>query len=173
MSEKRIQLKDIVKNQVPQYVKEEYPLVGEFLSQYYLAQEFQGTPIDLLQNIDQYVKLDSITNLGTFTTLGSDITSFDENITINLLDSETGTDGFPDKYGLISIDDEVIAYKTKTPNGFTNCYRGFSGIVAYKNTNVGIASTYRLKTSDQLIFKDSDAGSHRTELKYTILVIYF
>jgi len=165
MSEKRIQLKDIVKNQVPQYVKEEYPLVGEFLSQYYLAQEFQGAPIDLLQNIDQYVKLDSITNLGTFTTLGSDITSFDENITINLLDSETGTDGFPDKYGLISIDDEVIAYKTKTPNGFTNCYRGFSGIVAYKNTNVGIASTYRLRTSDQLIFKDSDAGSHRAGTK--------
>ena len=165
MIEKRIQLKDIVKSQVPQYVKEEYPLVGEFLTQYYLAQEFQGAPIDLLQNIDQYVKLDSITNLKTSTVLGSDITSFDENITINLLDSETGTDGFPEKYGLISIDDEVIAYETRTPNGFTNCYRGFSGIVAYKNTNVGIASTYKLRTSDQLIFKDSNAESHSAGTK--------
>lgn len=160
MTEKRIQLKDIVKNQIPQYVKEDFPLVGEFLTQYYLAQEFQGASVDLLQNIDKYVKLDSITNLKTSTVLGTDITSFDRDITINLLDSETGTDGFPEKYGLISIDNEVIVYETKTSNGFNNCYRGFSGIVAYKNTNVGIASTYKLKTSDQLVFKDSYAESH-------------
>ena len=104
MSEKRIQIKDVVKNQIPQYIKEDFPLVVEFLSQYYLAQEFQGAPIDLLQNIDKYVKIDSITELKNSTILGSDITEFDENITISLLDSETGTKGFPDKYGLISID---------------------------------------------------------------------
>ena len=161
MSEKRIQIKDVVKNQIPQYIKEDFPLVGEFLSQYYLAQEFQGAPIDLLQNIDKYVKIDSITELKNSTILGSDITEFDENITISLLDSETGTKGFPDKYGLISIDNELIVYESKTDSAFINCYRGFSGIVAYKNTDVGIAATYKLKSSDELIFEESNAASHQ------------
>ena len=51
MSEKRIQFSNIVQNQLPAYVKEEFPLVSDFLKQYYIAQEFQGAPIDLIQNI--------------------------------------------------------------------------------------------------------------------------
>ena len=160
MSEKRIQIKDVVRNQIPQYIREDFPLVGEFLSQYYLAQEFQGAPIDLLQNIDKYVKVDSTTELKTSTILGSDISEFDENINISLLDSETGTKGFPDKYGLISIDNELIVYETKTDSAFLNCYRGFSGIVAYKNTNIGIAATYKLNPNDELIFEESNAAIH-------------
>jgi hypothetical protein len=160
MTEKRIQIKDIVKSQIPQYVKEDFPLVQEFLTQYYLAQEFQGAPADLLQNIDQYVKLDNMTNLKSSTLLGSNISAVDTNISISLLDSETGTEGFPDKYGLISIDNELIVYEYKTSTGFNNCYRGFSGVVAYKNTNIGIGSTFKLKSSDQLVFKESNADSH-------------
>ena len=63
MSEKRIQINSVVKNQVPQYVREDYPLVTEFLKQYYISQEFQGAPLDLIQNIDKYVKIDETTNL--------------------------------------------------------------------------------------------------------------
>jgi hypothetical protein len=165
MTEKRVQFKDIVKNQLPQYVKEEFPLVGEFLSQYYLAQEFQGAPVDLIQNIDKYIRVDSITDLTDFTFLGSDISSIDTEITVDLLISEKGTDGFPEKYGLISIDDELILYESKTLNGFSNCYRGFSGVVSYSNTNVGIASTYKLRSSDELVFKDSDSDSHKSGTK--------
>jgi len=165
MTEKRVQFKDIVKNQLPQYVKEEFPLVGEFLSQYYLAQEFQGAPVDLIQNIDKYIKVDAVTNLTDFTLLGSDISSIDTEITVDLLNSEKGTDGFPEKYGLISIDNELILYESKTLNGFSNCYRGFSGVVSYKNTNVGIASTYKLRSSDELIFKDSDSDPHTSGTK--------
>jgi hypothetical protein len=62
MTEKRIQFSNIVYNQLPAYVREEFPLVAEFLSEYYRAQEFQGAPIDLIQNIDKYIKVDEITN---------------------------------------------------------------------------------------------------------------
>ena len=48
MSEKRVKLNQIVKNQVPSYVREDFPLVGEFLSQYYIGQEYKGGPIDLI-----------------------------------------------------------------------------------------------------------------------------
>ena len=62
MTEKRIQFSNIVYNQLPTYVREEFPLVAEFLSEYYRAQEFQGAPIDLIQNIDEYIKVDKITH---------------------------------------------------------------------------------------------------------------
>ena len=52
MSEKRVQLNQIVKNQLPSYVKEDFPLVGNILSQYYKGLEYKGGPVDLIQNID-------------------------------------------------------------------------------------------------------------------------
>ena len=57
MSEKRIQFNNIVHNQLPTYVRNDFPLISEFLKQYYIAQEYQGAPIDLIQNIDKYVKI--------------------------------------------------------------------------------------------------------------------
>ena len=63
MSEKRVKLNQIVKNQVPSYVREDFPLVGEFLSQYYIGQEYKGGPVDLINNIDSYIKLSENGNL--------------------------------------------------------------------------------------------------------------
>ena len=63
MTEKRVQLSQVVKSQLPSYVKEDFPLIGEFLSQYYSGQEYQGGPLDLIQNIDSYIKLISNGNV--------------------------------------------------------------------------------------------------------------
>ena len=57
MTEKRVQFQNIVKSQLPLYVQNEFPLVGDFLSQYYKGQEYKGGPLDLIENIDQYIKL--------------------------------------------------------------------------------------------------------------------
>ena len=57
MTEKRVQFNNVVQNQLPSYVREEFPLISEFLKQYYQAQEFQGAPVDLIQNIDRYICL--------------------------------------------------------------------------------------------------------------------
>ena len=65
MSEKRVKLNQIVKNQLPSYVRDDFPLVGEFLSQYYTGQrvfedKFPTEKIDkdrssylLIKNSDQ------------------------------------------------------------------------------------------------------------------------
>ena len=79
MSEKRVQFNNIVQNQLPSYVREEFPLISEFLKQYYQAQEFQGAPIDLIQNIDSYIKLDNTTNLTYSAVLLEDI-SFNDTV---------------------------------------------------------------------------------------------
>ena len=60
MSEKRIQFSNIVQNQLPVYTNDEFPLVSEFLKSYYQGQEYEGGPIDLAQNIDEYVKSISV-----------------------------------------------------------------------------------------------------------------
>ena len=43
----------------------------------------------------------------------------------------SNTKGFPEQYGLLKIDDEIITYTGVTTNTFTGCIRGFSGITSY------------------------------------------
>ena len=131
MAEKRIQFSNIVQNQLPAYVKEEFPLVSDFLKQYYIAQEFEGAPIDLIQNIDEYVKISELTHLVDSVVLDSDLGYDDTTIAVDLIKSPKGTEGFPSTYGLLKIDDEIITYTAKTSSSFTGCVRGFSGITSY------------------------------------------
>ena len=132
MSEKRVQFNNIVQNQLPNYVRDEFPLISEFLKSYYQALEFQGAPIDLIQNIDRYIKLDETTGLADSVILLDEISASDTTITVDYRQSPTGTDGFPDSYGLLKIGSEIITYTGKTSNTFTGCIRGFSGITSYK-----------------------------------------
>ena len=150
MTEKRVQFSNIVKNQLPAYVREEFPLISEFLSQYYISQEFKGAPVDLIQNIDQYVKVDELTNNTEYLYLNSDITDIDTTINVDVGLNNQGTSDFPDSYGLIQIDDEIITYTSKTSNSFVGCIRGFSGVSSYTTQNV----------PDQLTFKSTESSSH-------------
>ena len=150
MTENRVKLSNIVENQVPSYVREEFPLVTEFISQYYVSQEFVGSPSDLIQNIDKYVKVDETANLPASIKLGADISFTDDVITVDLVNSPTGTNGFPDKYGLLQIDNEIITYTGKTFSQFTGCIRGFSGIKSLKKQN----------SPDELVFESTSISEH-------------
>ena len=144
MTEKRIPINLVVENQLPEFVKEEFPLVKEFLSQYYISLENQGGTNDLVQNLDRYVKLDSLTNLQDSTTISQNVGFFDTTINVK------STAGFPEKYGLIQIDNEIITYTGKTSNSFTGCIRGFSGIKSLKSP----------LSSDELVFSTSSVEEH-------------
>jgi hypothetical protein len=144
MLENRIKISSIVENQLPEFVIEEYPLVYEFLRQYYLSLESQGNPLDLIQNIDQYIKIDNLTNLKEFTFLSSDVSFSDDVISVE------STEGFPNSYGLILIDDEIITYETKTNTSFDGCIRGFSGIESLTGND-----------SDKLVFGETEVSEHK------------
>ena len=150
MSEKRIQFSNIVQNQLPGYTRDEFPLVSEFLKSYYQGQEYQGGPIDLIQNIDEYVKIDNITNLTGAVGLRTDIDLDTETIDIDMVNYPAGTDGFPKTYGLIKIDDEIITYTGTTTSSFTGCVRGFCGITSYKEQT----------KPDTLVFNSSTSTGH-------------
>ena len=68
----RVKFQDIVASQLPSFVQDDFPLLSEFLEQYYVSQETQGATLDLLQNIDKYVDVDNITTLASSTVLQSD-----------------------------------------------------------------------------------------------------
>ena len=127
MTVKKVQLNKIVKNQLPSYVQSEFPLVGEFLSAYYRGQEYQGGPIDLINNIDSYIKLSECGNVIKSTVLSGRTEEDDTTIVV------VNTNGFPDNNGLIKIDDEIINYGSKTDISFVDCVRGFSGITSFTN----------------------------------------
>jgi hypothetical protein len=105
MINNRVKFNLILENLVPEYVREEFPLVLEFLKEYYKSIENQGQTLDLLQNIDKYVQIDNITNLIDSTNLVTDITFFDDEIYVESIQ------GFPKRNGLLQIDSEVIFYE--------------------------------------------------------------
>ena len=88
-----------------------------FLRQYYISQEFQGGPVDLIDGLNQYLKLDNLVPevVVNETTLTSDIGSLDPTVFV------ANTKGFPDSYGLFKIGDEIFTYLSKTENSFQNC----------------------------------------------------
>lgn len=153
----RIKISSIIENQLPSFVRDEFPLVQEFLRQYYDSIENQGNCLDLLQNIDQYVKVDNLTNIVDSTTLTSDVETFDNNIKVS------STYGFPDKYGLIQIGSEIITYESKTLTSFESCVRGFSGVTSLVDN----------KKVDQLVFSKSKVQDHSSGDEVVNLSVLF
>ena len=163
MAEQRVLFSNVVKNQVPAYIREGFPLLVQFLEQYYVAQEYQGAPVDLIQNIDKYIKLNENTNLVNSVILGSDADFNDTTINVDLTKSPTGTIGFPDTYGILKINDEIITYTGKTSSSFTGCIRGFSGVTSYKNEN----------KPEELVFSTSSIATHESGATIENLSILF
>ena len=144
--ESKVQIQDIISNQVPSFILDENPKLVDFLKQYYISQEYQSGPVDLTENLDEYLKIDNLKPeviVDSSTTVG--ITT-DGAETINV----TSTKGFPTEYGLLKIGNEIITYTGITTNSFTGCVRGFSGITNY----------HQELNQEELIFETSSASSH-------------
>ena len=143
----KVKVQDVISNQLPDFIRDESPLTDEFLKQYYISQEYQGAPIDLADNLDQYLNInnllpevivDNSTTVG-LTTIGAK--------TIKV----SSTKGFPNQYGLLKIGNEIITYTGITTNSFTGCERGFSGITSYHSDS----------NQEDLVFSSSSASEHK------------
>ena len=144
--EKRVQVQQILSNQLPDYIRAESPKTLDFLKQYYISQEHQSGVTDLTDNLDQYIKLDNLTPevVTGKTTLYSGISSTTDVIQVY------STKGFPDQYGLFKIDDEICTYTGLTTNTFTGVIRGFSGITSYRTD----------LNAEELFFEESSQSEH-------------
>lgn len=160
MSEiKRVKIQSIVESQIPEFLNDDSPLFREFLEQYYISQEHQTGVVDLSVNLQQYKSIDNFNNETFYTQavpciLAEDVTSFDDIIPVN------HTIGFPRKYGLLKIDNEIITYTGITTNSFTGCVRGFSGIDQHSN-------------NESFVFSTTDSASHAKTGTVTNLNLLF
>ena len=75
----RVKFQDIIESQLPNFMAEDFPLLTEFLRQYYVSQEVQSSPLDISQNLDQYIKLEEAFKKSSSTILESSI-SFDDDV---------------------------------------------------------------------------------------------
>jgi hypothetical protein len=72
--------------------------------------------------------------------------------------------GFPDEYGILSIDDELVVYTGKTATQFTGCQRGAFGTVAAQHTSGAIVranmvSAYIKALQDAVIAIEQELGT--------------
>ena len=144
--EKRVQVQQILANQLPDFIRAESPKTLDFLKQYYISQEHQSGVTDLTDNLDQYIKLDNLTPevVTGQTTLYSGITSTTNSVQVY------STKGFPDQYGLFKIDNEIFTYTGITTNTFTGVIRGFSGISSYRTD----------LNQEELLFEETQQAEH-------------
>ena len=144
----KVKVNQVIFSQLPSFVQEENPLFVDFLKTYYIGQEYQGGNIDISQNLNEYQKVDTFDineNLIGFTTCISDVSFYDSTIQVE------STDGWPEKYGLLKIDDEIVSYTGKTKTSFTGCLRGFSGVENLHNSTA----------PDELVFSETSAAAHK------------
>ena len=144
--ERRVKIQQVIANQLPEFLRAESPKSIDFFKQYYVSQEYQSGPTDLVENLDQYLKLDNLTPevVTGYTSLTAGISSTADTVEV------ASTKGFPNEYGLIKINDEIITYTGITTNSFTGCVRGFSGITSYRSS----------LNPEELIFEDTNQASH-------------
>jgi len=145
----RIPVSSIINYQLPSFVREEYPLFSKFLEQYYLSDQ---TEI-ITQNLDTDLDIDVIFKLRDSAILTSPVGFIDSTITVD------STEGFPDNYGLLKIDSEIILYTSKTGTQFLNCTRGFSGITKIDR--------------EYLEFSESDLETHQVNSSVVNLSILY
>jgi hypothetical protein len=148
----RIKVSQIIKNQIPEFISSNEENFVEFLKQYYISQEYRGSSLDIGSNFDQYLKLDNLTH---------DTVSREYVLTQNVFYSDDvihvdSTSGFPDEYGLLKINNEIITYTGKTSTSFTGAIRGFSGVESFDAEDRG---------QKNLVFRSSSVETHSTNDK--------
>ena len=144
-NQKLVKISDLVDNQIPEFVLDENPNFSEFLKTYYQSQEYQGGVVDLAENLTDYKNFSAFnsTNLIVSTSLIEDVDIFSDVIYVQ------STNGWPQAYGLLKIDNEIITYTGITTNSFTGCVRGFSG-----------ADSLSEEDGEFLVFTETESDFH-------------
>ena len=140
MSDKKVKIANILGSQIPDFIQADNPLFKEFLTQYYESEEHEYGTTYLAEHISSLKKISTVSDISLVekqtvnvpnsaapaspVITSSLVYAYDDVINVNQ------TTGFPDKYGLLKIDNEIITYTGKTENSFTGCIRGCSGISA-------------------------------------------
>ena len=106
----RVQVSDRVEQQLPDFIKSEDRAFVQLLQEYYKSQEKVGRPYDILNNVLDYLDLD---------TYQSNVLTSETSVlqAIGLNDTEIvveDIDGYQERNGSIKIDNEILYYESVT-----------------------------------------------------------
>ena len=162
MSDKKVKISNILGSQIPDFIQADNPLFKKFLTQYYESEEHEYGTTYLSEHISSLKKISTVSDISLVekqtinapnsatpespVILTSILYAYDDVIYVNQ------TTGFPDSYGLLKIDNEIITYTGKTSNSFTGCVRGFSGVSSVKTEG----------NPEFLTFSDTNSALHTT-----------
>ena len=106
----RVNVSDRVEQQLPDFIKQEDRQLVKLLQQYYKSQEKVGRPFDILNNILDYLDIDTYHSnvLTSETTVLQAIGLNDTEIVVEDID------GYQERNGSIKVDNEIFYYETVT-----------------------------------------------------------
>ena len=61
--ESRTKVSDRLEEQIPQFIRDDYPDFVQFIKYYYQALELKGNPVDVINNLDEYYNIDRLNDL--------------------------------------------------------------------------------------------------------------
>ena len=178
MPDKKVKISNILNSQIPDFILDDGSLFKEFLEQYYASEEHEYGTTYLADNLESIKKISTLSDIATVeaqtvpapgstvpsspVVVAAEAYAYDDVIYVNQ------TTGFPDKWGLLKIDDEIITYTGKTATSFTGCKRGFSGIDAIETAGNPEFLTFS-ETNSSL----HDAGTLVVNLSFLFLVEFY
>lgn len=156
MADKKVKIGNILDNLLPEFITTNNNLFVDFLKQYYISEERDYGTIYLIDYLSSFKNVESFAELliGAINPatgqpfvpiqLTKNILHLDETINVNT------TIGFPNQYGLLRIENEIITYTGKTATSFTGCVRGFSGVSSIESSG----------NQEYLTFSSTDVDDH-------------
>ena len=160
MNFNKLSISDLIDQQLPSFVVDQFPTFVKFFEEYYKSLEISGGLLDIADNILEYKNIDNLRKFNLVSTykLSQAISETSDTIVLD------NVDGLPPREGVIGIGNEVISYEilnysTKTLEG---CKRGFTATTKFSETATTVSET---------IASAHDAGSSVSNLSNLILFL--
>lgn len=160
MNFNKLTISDLVSQQLPSFVAEEFPTFVKFFEEYYRSLEISGGILDIQNNFLEYTNVDNLQKFNLVKTYTLQ-TAIDESATSIVVDKVDGlsTDG-----GVIGIGSEIIQYETVniSTRTLTGCKRGFTATTKFDDQKTTVET--------------STAASHAsgaTVTNYSNLILFF
>ena len=160
MNFNKLTISDLVDQQLPSFIVDEFPTFVKFFEEYYKSLEVSGGVLDIQNNFLEYSNVDNLRKFNLVKTykLESAIDASATSIVVDKIDG-LSTDG-----GVIGIGSEIIQYESVniSTRTLTGCKRGFTATTTFDNQ----------KTTVQT----STAQSHAVDAvvtNYSNLILFF
>ena len=150
MNFNKLTISDLVDQQLPSFIVDEFPTFVKFFEEYYKSLEVSGGVLDIQNNFLEYSNVDNLRKFNLVKTYKLE-SAIDDSATSIVVDKIDGlsTDG-----GVIGIGSEIIQYESVniSTRTLTGCKRGFTATTTFDNQKTTVqTSTAQSHAADAVV----------------------